>query len=91
MEPGQEEEIKTIFLSGLPHDATYREVYLLCRNLSGYEGCNLRQTGTAAPVAFCVFDCNANAQIAMDGLQGVSFDPESTIVLRTEMAKVPPI
>ena len=53
------EELRTLFLSGLPSDVTERELYLLCRPCSGYEGCSLNPSaGSSGMVAFLVFSSN---------------------------------
>lgn len=40
-----EEEVKTLFLSGLPDDIKEREIYNLFRNFEGYESCQLKYSG----------------------------------------------
>ena len=40
-----EEEVKTLFLSGLPDDIKEREIYHLFRNFDGYESCQLKYSG----------------------------------------------
>jgi len=82
-----EEELRTLFISGLPRDATEREMYLLCRTCPGYEGCSLALTASSSPLAFVIFSNNAAAMAAMDALQGTQFDPDSSNQLRIELAK----
>jgi hypothetical protein len=41
----QDEEVKTLFLSGLPDDIKEREIYNLFRTHKGYESCQLKYSG----------------------------------------------
>ena len=43
------EELRTLFVTGLPRDATEREIYLLCRTCPGYEGCTLTPSPNSGP------------------------------------------
>ena len=45
------EEIRTIFVNGLPHDIKEREINLLFRKNVGFEGAFLKITGMPAPTA----------------------------------------
>lgn len=82
-----DEELRTLFVSGLPRDATEREMYLLCRLCPGYEGCSLAVTAGGGPLAFVIFSSNALALAAMESLQGTQFDPDGAHQLRIELAK----
>uniref|UniRef100_A0A2S2RBS1 Protein couch potato n=1 Tax=Sipha flava TaxID=143950 RepID=A0A2S2RBS1_9HEMI len=70
--PG-EEEVRTLFVSGLPMDAKPRELYLLFRAYEGYEGSLLKVTSkngkTASPVGFVTFQTRAGAEAAKQDLQ----------------------
>ena len=44
-EMDQQEEIKTIFISGLPEDVKAREIYALLHTFDGFEGVNMRDVG----------------------------------------------
>ncbi|XP_029347210.1 protein couch potato isoform X1 [Acyrthosiphon pisum] len=89
--PG-EEEVRTLFVSGLPMDAKPRELYLLFRAYEGYEGSLLKVTSkngkTASPVGFVTFQTRAGAEAAKQDLQqGVRFDPDMPQTIRLEFAK----
>ncbi|XP_063716380.1 protein couch potato-like [Symsagittifera roscoffensis] len=89
----EDEEVRTLFVSGLPMDTKPRELYLLFRNFKGYEGSFLKNTPklndakTYAPVAFVMFDSKLSAEKAKQSLQGVRFDPDVAMTIRLEFAK----
>ncbi|KAA0724642.1 RNA-binding protein with multiple splicing 2 [Triplophysa tibetana] len=68
-----EEEVRTLFVSGLPVDIKPRELYLLFRPFK--------------PVGFVTFDSRSGAEAAKNALNGIRFDPESPQTLRLEFAK----
>ncbi|XP_064645689.1 protein couch potato-like isoform X1 [Lineus longissimus] len=86
-----EEEVRTLFVSGLPMDAKPRELYLLFRAYKGYEGSLLKVTGkngkSTSPVGFVTFSSRVAAESAKQDLQGVRFDPDLPQTLRLEFAK----
>merc|ERR1711970_79416 len=87
-----EEEVRTLFVSGLPMDTKPRELYLLFRAYEGYEGSLLKVTSkngkTASPVGFVTFSTRAGAEAAKQDLQqGVRFDPDMPQTIRLEFAK----
>ncbi|XP_013420785.1 uncharacterized protein LOC106181061 isoform X2 [Lingula anatina] len=87
-----EEEVRTLFVSGLPMDAKPRELYLLFRAYKGYEGSLLKVTNkngkTTSPVGFVTFTSRVAAETAKQDLQqGVRFDPDLPQTLRLEFAK----
>lgn len=85
-----EDEVRTLFVSGLPIDVKPREVYLLFRSFKGYEGSLLKLTdkqGKPSPVAFVTFEGRSDAEDAKAALQGVRFDPDVSQTLRLEFAK----
>lgn len=89
--PG-EEEVRTLFVSGLPMDTKPRELYLLFRAYEGYEGSLLKVTSkngkTSSPVGFVTFSTRAGAESAKQDLQqGVRFDPDLPQTIRLEFAK----
>eukprot|EP01121_Diplochlamys_sp_Union-15-3_P007248 TRINITY_DN1826_c0_g1_i3.p1 TRINITY_DN1826_c0_g1~~TRINITY_DN1826_c0_g1_i3.p1 ORF type:complete len:233 (-),score=44.46 TRINITY_DN1826_c0_g1_i3:4-702(-) len=84
MEP--EEEIRTLFLSGLPMDVKEREIHNLFRFFPGYEGCVMQYTNNQV-VAFARWTDKPSALAARDYLQGLRFDPESSVTMRIELAK----
>ncbi|KAI1280460.1 Protein couch potato [Halotydeus destructor] len=86
-----EEEVRTLFVSGLPMDAKPRELYLLFRAYKGYEGSLLKVTSkngkTSSPVGFVTFSTRAGAEAAKQDLHGVRFDPDLPQQIRLEFAK----
>uniref|UniRef100_A0A0K0F7C8 Mec-8 protein (projected from Caenorhabditis elegans ortholog mec-8) n=1 Tax=Strongyloides venezuelensis TaxID=75913 RepID=A0A0K0F7C8_STRVS len=85
------ENVRTLFVSGLPFDTKPRELYLLFRAYPGYENSQLKITSkngkTASPVGFVTFSSKNEAEEARRQLHGVKFDPDSNITLRLELAK----
>lgn len=90
-ESGREEEIRTLFVSGLPLDVKPRELYLLFRSFKDYEQSLLKLTGKPGrppmPVAFVTFENRAGAEEAKAALQGQKFDPDLPQTLRLEFAR----
>lgn len=81
-----EEEVRTLFVSGLPLDIKPRELYLLFRPFKGYEGSLIKLT-SKQPVGFVSFDSRSEAEAAKNALNGVRFDPEIPQTLRLEFAR----
>uniref|UniRef100_A0A452SPU1 RRM domain-containing protein n=1 Tax=Ursus americanus TaxID=9643 RepID=A0A452SPU1_URSAM len=84
-EPGWQ-EVRTLFVSGLPLDIKPRELYLLFRPFKGYEGSLIKLT-SKQPVGFVSFDSRSEAEAAKNALNGIRFDPEIPQTLRLEFAK----
>ncbi|XP_050136005.1 uncharacterized protein LOC126611672 [Malus sylvestris] len=80
------EEVRTIFITGLPEDVKEREIQNLLRWLPGYEASQVNNKGEK-PMSFALFSTAQQAIAAKDALQGMIFDSESKAVLHTEMAK----
>jgi RNA recognition motif-containing protein len=84
-------QVRTLFVSGLPMDTKPRELYLLFRAYSGYESSLLKVTNKngkpSAPVGFVTFTTHHDANEARRKLQGVRFDPELSQTIRLELAK----
>jgi len=84
-------EVRTLFVSGLPMDAKPRELYLLFRGFKGYEGSLLKVTNkngkNLSPVGFVTFTNRIDAETAKQELTGVRFDPDLPATLRLEFAK----
>jgi RNA recognition motif-containing protein len=84
-------QVRTLFVSGLPMDAKPRELYLLFRAYKGYENSLLKVTSkdgkSASPVGFVTFSTRACAEAAKLDLQGVRFDPDLPQPIRLEFAK----
>lgn len=85
------DEVRTLFVSGLPMDVKQRELYLLFRTFDGYQGNIVRMTSKAgkppAPVGFVTFETRKHADKARQALQGVKFDPFDPMPLRLEFAR----
>ncbi|XAR74041.1 hypothetical protein NMG60_11008200 [Bertholletia excelsa] len=80
------DEVRTIFISGLPEDVKERELQNLLRWLPGYEASQVNFKGEH-PMGFALFTTAQFAIAAKDALQELVFDAESNSVLHTEMAK----
>ena len=87
-----EEVVRTLFVSGLPVDATPRELYLLCRAYKGFVDSKLNSAKNKygkplAPIGFVTFATREDAESAMAELQNVQFDPSLSTTIRVEFAK----
>jgi len=86
-----DDEVRTLFVSGLPMDAKPREIYLMFRSFQGYQSSLLKLTGKegkkASPVAFVTFETREQAETTKAELQGARFDPELPTTIRIEFAK----
>ncbi|PON71031.1 Splicing factor-like protein [Trema orientale] len=80
------DEVRTIFITGLPEDVKERELQNLLRWLPGYEASQVNSKGEK-PMGFALFATAQQAIAAKDTLQNMVFDAESKSVLHTEMAK----
>lgn len=80
------DEVRTIFISGLPEDVKERELQNLLRWLPGYEASQVNYKGEH-PMGFALFSTPEFAHATKDVLQNLVFDAESKSVLHTEMAK----
>ncbi|XP_041000172.1 cell wall integrity protein scw1 [Juglans microcarpa x Juglans regia] len=80
------DEVRTIFITGLPEDVKERELLNLLRWLPGYEASQVNFKGEK-PMGFALFSTAQLAVAAKDALQEMVFDVESKSVLHTEMAK----
>ncbi|CAG7785511.1 unnamed protein product [Allacma fusca] len=90
--PKGEEEVRTLFVSGLPMDASARELYLLCRGCKGYVDSKLNNARNKygkplAPIGFVTFASREDAITAMAELENVPFDPSLSGTIRLEFAK----
>ncbi|XP_018824461.1 U1 small nuclear ribonucleoprotein A isoform X1 [Juglans regia] len=82
------DEVRTLFVAGLPEDVKAREIYNLFREFPGYESSHLRTpTETSQPFAFAVFSDQQSAIVAMHGLNGMVFDLEKGSTLYIDLAK----
>ncbi|XP_052175522.1 cell wall integrity protein scw1 [Diospyros lotus] len=80
------DEVRTIFIAGLPEDVKERELQNLLRWLPGYEASQVNFKGEH-PMGFALFSTPQFAIAAKDALQDLVFDAESKSALHTEMAK----
>ncbi|GER28343.1 RNA-binding (RRM/RBD/RNP motifs) family protein [Striga asiatica] len=80
------DEVRTIFISGLPEDVKERELQNLLRWLPGYEASQVNFKGEH-PIGFALFATAQLAVAAKDALQDMVFDADSKSVLHSEMAK----
>ncbi|PIN11781.1 RNA binding protein (contains RRM repeats) [Handroanthus impetiginosus] len=80
------DEVRTIFISGLPEDVKERELQNLLRWLPGYEASQVNFKGEH-PMGFALFATSQHALAAKDTLQNMVFDADLKSVLHTEMAK----
>ncbi|XP_022977595.1 U1 small nuclear ribonucleoprotein A isoform X2 [Cucurbita maxima] len=81
-------EVRTLFIAGLPEDVKPREIYNLFREFPGYESSHLRSpTQTTQPFAFAVFSDQQSAVGAMHAVNGMVFDLEKQSVLYVDLAK----
>ncbi|PWA43848.1 RNA-binding (RRM/RBD/RNP motifs) family protein [Artemisia annua] len=81
-----QDEVRTLFIAGLPEDVKPREVYNLFREFHGYESCHLRTTQTQ-PFGFAVFVDQPSALVALHALNGMVFDLEKGSKLHIDLAK----
>ncbi|XP_065184003.1 RNA-binding protein with multiple splicing 2-like isoform X2 [Sycon ciliatum] len=90
-EKAVDEEVRTLFVSGLPIDVKPRELDLLFHPYKDYDGSLLKFTSKPGkpltPVAFCTFLSRESAEKAKAELQGLKFDPDLPQTLRLEFAK----
>ncbi|WCJ28510.1 RNA-binding (RRM/RBD/RNP motifs) family protein [Euphorbia peplus] len=80
------DEVRTIFITGLPEDVKERELLNLLRWLPGYEASQVNFKGEK-PMGFALFSTPQFAIAAKDALQDMLFDADSKSLLHTEMAK----
>ncbi|KAK4742614.1 hypothetical protein SAY87_000615 [Trapa incisa] len=80
------DEVRTIFIAGLPEDVKERELQNLLRWLPGYEASQVNYK-VEKPMGFALFSTAQLAIAARDTLQEMVFDAETKSVLHTEIAK----
>ncbi|KAK2967608.1 hypothetical protein RJ640_030479 [Escallonia rubra] len=82
------DEVRTLFVAGLPEDVKAREIYNMFREFPGYESSHLRNPTTKTqPFAFAVFLDQQSAVAAMHGVNGMVFDLEKGSTLYVDLAK----
>ncbi|CAL9066055.1 uncharacterized protein LOC135605417 [Musa acuminata AAA Group] len=80
------DEIRTVFITGLPGDVKERELHNLLRWLPGFEASQINFKAEQ-PMGFALFSTAQHAMAAKDALQDLEFDVETKSALHTEMAK----
>ncbi|NP_001149394.1 uncharacterized protein LOC100283020 [Zea mays] len=80
------DEVRTIFITGLPADVKERELHNLLRWLPGFEASQINFKGDQ-PMGFALFSTAHQAIAAKTALQDMVFDAETKVALHTEMAK----
>ncbi|CAL5371046.1 unnamed protein product [Camellia sinensis] len=82
------DQVRTLFVAGLPEDVKAREIYNLFREFPGYESSHLRcPNASSLPFAFAVFMDQQSAIAAMQALNGMVFDLEKGSTLYIDLAK----
>ncbi|KAJ9455438.1 Protein couch potato [Diplonema papillatum] len=81
-------EIQTVFVAGLPYDATDRELYLLFGSAEGYDKSMIvRKDGGKRPYGFVNFTNSRDAAQMKDQINGFQWDPNDPIKLKAELSK----
>ncbi|KAF7130350.1 hypothetical protein RHSIM_Rhsim10G0113800 [Rhododendron simsii] len=82
------DQVRTLFVAGLPEDVKPREIYNLFHEFPGYESSHLRSpTSSSQPFAFAVFMDQQSAVAAIQALNGMVFDLEKGSTLYVDLAK----
>ncbi|KQK17256.1 U2 small nuclear ribonucleoprotein B'' isoform X2 [Brachypodium distachyon] len=85
--PPPRDELRTLFIAGLPADVKAREVYNLFRDFPGYVSSHLRAGKSAQAYAFAVFEDQQSALAAMSATNGMAFDLEKNCSIHVDLAK----
>ncbi|CAA0814342.1 Nicotinate phosphoribosyltransferase 2, partial [Striga hermonthica] len=87
--PSLQEQVRTLFVAGLPEDVKPREIYNLFRECPGYQSSNLRPPTASnnQPFAFATFVDQQSAVMALHALNGLVFDLEKGSTLYIDLAK----
>ncbi|WJX60713.1 hypothetical protein P8452_45891 [Trifolium repens] len=81
-------DVRTLFIAGLPEDVKPREIYNLFREFPGYESSRLRSpNGSSQAFAFAIFTNQQSAIMALHALNGMIFDLEKGSTLYIDLAK----
>ncbi|PIA43051.1 hypothetical protein AQUCO_02000477v1 [Aquilegia coerulea] len=82
------QNINTLFVSGLPDDIKPREIHNLFRRRHGFDFCQLKYTGRGNQVvAFATFFSHQAAIATLNTLNGTTFDPKTGASLHIELAR----
>ncbi|KAJ4962578.1 hypothetical protein NE237_022517 [Protea cynaroides] len=83
-----EEEVRTLFIAGLPADVKPREIYNLFREFPGYQSSHLRRSNQGSQAfAFAVFSDQQSAIVARQALNELVFDLKEELPLFIDLAK----
>ncbi|XP_043714009.1 U1 small nuclear ribonucleoprotein A isoform X2 [Telopea speciosissima] len=83
-----QDEVRTLFIAGLPEDVKPREIYNLFREFPGYQSSHLRNSNKSSQAfAFAVFSDQQSAVAARHALNGLVFDLEKESTLYIDLAK----
>ncbi|XP_042491568.1 RNA-binding protein L isoform X2 [Macadamia integrifolia] len=83
-----QDEVRTLFIAGLPEDVKPREIYNLFREFPGYQSSHLRSSNKSSQAfAFAVFSDQQSAVAARHSLNGLVFDLEKESTLYIDLAK----
>ncbi|GFP78945.1 RNA-binding protein with multiple splicing [Phtheirospermum japonicum] len=84
-----EDQVRTLFVAGLPEDVKPREIYHLFRECPGYQSSNLRPPTSSnnQPFAFATFVDQQSAIMALHAINGMVFDLEKGSTLHIDLAK----
>eukprot|EP01059_Diplonema_ambulator_P004413 TRINITY_DN1410_c0_g2_i1.p1 TRINITY_DN1410_c0_g2~~TRINITY_DN1410_c0_g2_i1.p1 ORF type:complete len:364 (+),score=99.83 TRINITY_DN1410_c0_g2_i1:44-1093(+) len=82
------DSIKTIFVAGLPHDATDRELYLLFGSCEAYDKSMIvRKDNGKRPYGFVNFTTAQGAEEAKNKLDGFQWNPAEPLKLKIELSR----
>ncbi|KAG6383117.1 hypothetical protein SASPL_157136 [Salvia splendens] len=83
------DQVRTLFVAGLPDDVKPRELYNLFRECPGYQSSNLRPPTSSnnQPFAFATFVDQQTAVMALHAFNGMVFDLEKGSTLYIDLAK----
>ncbi|OVA11254.1 RNA recognition motif domain [Macleaya cordata] len=85
---GSEDDVRTLFIAGLPEDVKTREIYNLFREFPGYQSSKLRSASqNSQAFGFAVFADRQSAVAALQALNGMVFDLEKQSTLYIDLAK----
>lgn len=82
----EEEVVTTIFISNLPRDTRYREIFNLFRFENGFHHCSFNGILGRSPTAWVKFDTVENAKKAMEKHAGFQIDPDEEVVHQMKIA-----
>ena len=83
-----EAAIKTLFVAGLPYDATDRELYLVFGITKGYDKSMIvRKENGKRPYGFVNYNTQLDAENAKNAVNGFQWDPSDPIKLKIELSK----